>query len=136
MTDKEVIEAILNGQMEAPVMLTALKSFKGKEASDVDDHLSLVGMRHQAYADFLKVKKQGTAVILIPDPANPHDDNAIACYVTRPFEEEDGYTWIRAGYVARNQTHLIRDRSVVHEGNIYRKSHDFWTITADQVRVF
>ena len=136
MTDRQVIQAIIDGQMQAPVMLSALKSFRQKEASDMEDHLSCVGMRHQAYADFLKVKKGGTAIILIPDPANPFDQNAIACYVTKPLEEEEGYTWIRAGYVAKNQTQMIRDRTVVHEGNIYRKAHDFWTITADQIRVF
>jgi len=136
MTDKQIIRAILKGQMQAPAMLSALKDFSHKEQVGPTDHLSCVGMRHQAYADFLKVKKTGTAIILIPDPANPHDEDAVACYVTMPHECEGDYTWVRAGYVARNQTHLIRDRDRVYEGKIYRKSHDFWTITAEMVRVF
>lgn len=137
MSDKQIIRAIITGQMQAPVMLSALKSFSHKEQIGPSDHLPCVGMRHQAYADFLKVKKTGTAIILIPDPANPHDDEAVACYVTMPTGELDGeYTWVRAGYIAKNQTHLIRDRDRVYEGKIYRKSHDFWTVTAEMVRAF
>lgn len=137
MTDTQIIQAIIDGKMEAPVMLSALKSFRNKEDSDCQDHVSCVGMKYQAHADFLRVKKTGTAIIMIPDPANIHDSDAVACYVTMPTGEGDGeYTWVRAGYLPKNQTHLLRNREVVYEGKIYAKHHSHWTITAELNRCF
>ena len=122
--------------MEAPLTLNALKGFRTKEASEFSDMIHMVGMRHQREAEFLKFKKTGTTVIMIPEPANKHDPNAIACYVTKPTDEGANYTWVLAGYISRSQTILLKDRGAVYEGSIYRKAHDYWSVTAELFRVF
>lgn len=96
----------------------------------------VVGMRYRPAKDFLTRKRVGTAIIMVPEPANPHDPDAVACYVTQTQYGQDEYTWVHAGYVARNSTSAILDRSKVYEGRILHKSNDFWDVSIEFERKF
>lgn len=132
------IQKILDAVMEAPQELESLKLFKRKLVAPKMDILSCVGMRHQFFAPFLQERKQeGTTIILVPDTANKHDPQAIACYVSMPdIDKDNAYTWIRAGYISASQTHLIKDRTKIYEGVIYAKHHDWWSVQIKSIREF
>jgi hypothetical protein len=136
---KPDIQRVIDGAMEAPTMLNALKYFTSiKQIPDMfEDPVGLVGMKYQFHYNIFQRKPIGSMVLLVPDPANPHDANAVAVYAAMQEPNQDkGFTWIRVGYVPANSTHLFKDRSKVYQGSIHQKSYDFWTIDVTAIRLF
>lgn len=105
---------------------------------DAEQPITVVGMKYQPDFDFLSVKRLGTAILLVPEPANQYDSNAIACYVTKPTGDsyDNTYTWVKAGYIAKSETCLIRDRSKVYEGKIASKNRDYWCVRVHSDRQY
>lgn len=124
----------MNGEMQAPDELPALKFYRRKDHNPIRDWVHCVGLKYQREYHYTKHKRLSNMVLMIPDPANPHDENAIACYVTKTLEDQS-YTWVRAGYIARTQTDWFKDRSVIYEGQIEMKNQDYFTVSHHNVRL-
>ena len=133
-----ILQSILDGDIQAPSQLDELKDFRTKREGDFRN-VTVVGMRHRRHKDHLmRNKRIGHSVILVPEPANPYDPDAIAVYTTMPVygPEAGSYTWIMAGYVSRTQTCHILDKTKVYEGNILHKTSAYWDISVTHERVF
>ena len=55
----------------------------------------------------LNHKSKGTLVLLIREPGNPHDPNAVACLVTQdiadaPVGRDNAFTWRHVGYLPKH----------------------------------
>lgn len=132
------IDAIISGKIRAPEQLEELKDFRTKLVVNQRD-LTIVGMRHRNEKEHLmRQKRPGHTVLLVPEPSNPFDKDAIAAYTTMPVfgPESQSYTWILAGYVSASQTSYVIDKTKVYEGRIRRKTNDFWDINIEHERVF
>lgn len=54
----------------------------------------------------LNQKAKGTLVLLVREPGNPHDPNAVACLVTQgipeaPPDQQNPFTWRHVGYLPK-----------------------------------
>lgn len=58
----------------------------------------------------LASKNEGNLVLLIPEPANAYDKNAVAAFVAQPKGEtsRDGYMFVHVGYLAREIAAKLR----------------------------
>lgn len=63
---------------------------------------SIVGMNYIKTEDIVAALKPGTAVILIRDPGNEHDKNAIAVWA-----EVQGADYRKVGYIPKKQNFVL-----------------------------
>lgn len=77
----------------------------------------MVGLKHQPFYKEVLAKSIGCHVMLVPEPGNLHDMNAVACYVALKTYS-GGYVWSKAGYVSAPETKFITDKSTPHVGII------------------
>ena len=73
----------------------------------------------------LRNKNPGNRVLIVPEPANPHDPCALAVVVARGFGGKSGFVWVHVGYVPRDQAKRLaavwpkyRGRPLVGEGRL------------------
>lgn len=63
--------------------------------------LTIVGSRYRTGVEqsVLRSKNKGTMVLLMREPANPNDPNAIACLVSKGNSDGNGFNWFHVGYL-------------------------------------
>ena len=69
--------------------------------------LTIVGNRYRSNLQqhVLANKSAGTLVLLMREPRNAADPNAVACLMTRqidPGNSQSGFTWVHVGYLPQN----------------------------------
>lgn len=69
--------------------------------------LTIVGNRYRSNLQqrVLSNKSAGTLVLLMREPRNAADPNAVACLMTRqidPGNSQAGFTWVHVGYLPEN----------------------------------
>ena len=79
-----------------------------KDAVDYNQ-LTIVGNRYRTTEQqaALSQKTKGTLVLLVREPGNPHDPNAVACLVTQrivdaPVWQDNAFTWRHVGYLSKH----------------------------------
>lgn len=77
-----------------------------KDAADYHQ-LTIVGNRYRnsEQQKVLANKSARTLVLLMREPGNPVDSNAIACLMTKQLNPDDsrsGFTWVHVGYLPKN----------------------------------
>lgn len=70
---------------------------------------TIVGNRYRSpeAQQVLGFKRTGTLVLLVREPGNPYDANAIACLVTASVETGEDYKWIHVGYLPKNTAEVL-----------------------------
>ncbi len=126
---------MLDGRSLAPDELEELKLFRSKKGA-INREATVVGMKYRPYKNTAGRKRPGHTLILVPEPANRHDKNAVAVYGTHTEYGRDEYTWVHLGYLSSNTTHLIQDRSKIYEAKILNKAQDYWDVLIENERVF
>lgn len=75
------------------------------------EQLTIVGSRYRSHEQqqVLANKSARTLVLLMREPANAADPNAVACLMTKqltergiPNDTESGFTWVHVGYIPQN----------------------------------
>lgn len=77
-----------------------------KDAADYHQ-LTIVGNRYRnsEQQKVLANKSARTLVLLMREPGNPVDPNAIACLMTKQIDSDEpraGFTWVHVGYLPKN----------------------------------
>lgn len=79
-----------------------------KDAVDYKQ-LTIVGNRYRTTEQqaALSQKTKGTLVLLVREPGNPHDPNAVACLVTQgipeaPPGQQNSFKWRHVGYLPKH----------------------------------